>query len=131
MDITKILIIDDDKNILMIAEIGLSDTPEWEVVKALTAEEGLAKAVADRPDLILLDMVMPDMDGIAALTKLRQTAVTATIPVIFMTARASQDEIDNYTSLGAQGVIVKPFDPMSLSQEIRSIISGSGPTSGH
>ncbi|HEY9772726.1 MAG TPA: response regulator [Planktothrix sp.] len=121
MLLSKILIIDDDKNIVMIAQIGLSDTPEWDVITALSAQEGLEKALSEQPDLILLDMVMPDMDGKAALALLRGNTATAGTPVIFMTARAEKEEVEGYMRLGAVGVIVKPFEPMSLSSEIKTI----------
>jgi CheY-like chemotaxis protein len=123
MDIRKILLVDDDKNILTIAGIGLSDTPEWTVVTARSGEEGLAKAVAEKPDVIVLDMEMPDMDGAQVLKKLREDVRTHAIPVVFLTARAQAAELKNFMALGAAGVISKPFDPMNLSTEIKAIFA--------
>jgi len=79
----------------------------------------LATAAEWAPDLILSDVMMPVMDGPAMLARLRKTPETANIPVVFMTARAQTSEIDQFMSLGAAGVILKPFDPMTLSDQIR------------
>ena len=80
----------------------------------------LAAAAKWRPDLILLDVMMPVMDGPATLRRLRENPQTADIPVVFMTARAQTRELDHFKSLGAAGVIVKPFDPMTLAASLRS-----------
>ena len=78
-------------------------------------------AIAESPDLILLDMMMPHMDGLQTLQRLRADARTREIPVIFMTARAQRAEIESYLSAGAVGIITKPFDPMQLASEVRRI----------
>jgi DNA-binding NarL/FixJ family response regulator len=80
--------------------------------------------VAWQPDLILLDVMMPTRDGPTTLTHLRQSPKTADIPVVFMTARAQPRELEHFVSLGAEGVIAKPFDPMTLAAAVRNYIGG-------
>ncbi len=86
--------------------------------------DALAAAAAWPPDLILLDVMMPMMDGPTTLTHLRQSPKTADIPVVFMTARAQPRELEHFVSLGAEGVIAKPFDPMTLAASVRNYIGG-------
>jgi CheY-like chemotaxis protein len=123
MNIEKVLLVDDDKNIRLIAQIGLEDTPDWIVTTAESGAEAIAKATADPPDLILLDMMMPDMDGKSTLVKLRANASTSHIPIIFMTAKVQTQELESYLALGAAGVISKPFDPITLSADIKRVLS--------
>lgn len=125
MNISKILLVDDDKNIQLIAQIGLEDMPEWQVTLASSGMECVQKATSDKPDLILLDMMMPGMDGRTTLTKLRENPTTAEIPVIFMTAKVQNHEIDGYLAMGVAGIISKPFDPITLSQDIMDIMNRS------
>jgi two-component system, OmpR family, response regulator len=119
--IEKILLVDDDANIRLIAQIGLEDVPDWCVIEACGGAEALRKAGSEKPDLILLDMMMPDMDGKTTLARLKADGATAHIPVIFMTAKVQSHEIASYRALGVAGVISKPFDPVTLSDEIRRI----------
>lgn len=120
--LTNILYVEDDLDIQAVAQIAL------EVVGGLTLKtcSGGAEALAAIgagfvPDLLLLDVMMPGMDGPTTLAELRKLAVTATTPVIFMTAKVQSSELDFYTSLGAIGVIAKPFDPMELSSQVRAL----------
>lgn len=124
MRISKVLIVDDDDNIRMIAQIGLEDRGDWQIIEARSGEEALSTAARERPDVILLDMMMPGMDGISAYGKLKDQAETADIPVIFMTAKVQDAEQEQYRKLGAIGVIVKPFDPMKLSTQIEQFTHG-------
>ncbi len=123
MNIEKVLLVDDDKNIRLIAQIGLEDTPDWIVTTAESGAEAIAKATADPPDLILLDMMMPGMDGKSTLVKLRANESTSHIPIIFMTAKVQTQELESYLALGAAGVISKPFDPITLSADIKRVLS--------
>ena len=118
----KILLIDDEDNIRLIAQIGLEDRPDWQVLSVASGAEGLVLAITEKPDLILLDMMMAGMDGKATLAKLRENPDTAKIPVIFMTAKAQKQELEAYSALGVAGVITKPFDPISLSSEIEQMV---------
>ena len=121
MTIKKILLIDDEENIRLIAQIGLEDRPDWQVLSAASGEQGLALAIVEKPDLILLDVMMAGMDGKATLQKLKETPQIANIPVIFMTAKAQKHELDSYLNLGVLGVIIKPFDPLTLSSEVEKL----------
>ena len=78
-----------------------------------------------RPDVILLDVMMPGMDGPATLTRIRERAAFATTPVVFITARAQAHEQERFRSLGAVGVITKPFDPMTLAGDLRALLGGA------
>jgi len=118
----KVLIIDDDADIRSIARLSLSRLGGMEVVEAASGAEGVRKAQDEKPDVILLDMMMPAMDGSETLAALRSQPATATTPVIFLTANALRAEIERMTALGAAGVLIKPFDPCTLSGDVRALI---------
>lgn len=117
----KILFIDDDADIHFIIKMCLEDIPGVELCFALSGEEGIKKAMELHPDMILLDMMMPVMDGIATLRAFKLLPSVAKIPVVFFTARAQKSEIDEYLKMGALDVIVKPFDPILLADTIQQI----------
>jgi CheY-like chemotaxis protein len=112
----KLLLVDDDDNIRFLAEMSLED--DWQVLTASSGAEALVTAARDKPDVILLDMMMPGMTGAATFERLRTMVETKSTPVIFMTAKVQKQEVAVYMTLGATGVIIKPFDPMTLSTEI-------------
>lgn len=115
----KVLYVEDDPDIQVIARIALEDIGGFDVRACASGSEALA-AIADfQPDLLLLDVMMPGMDGPTLLGRLRKTGNGAGAPVIFMTARVQRSEVDRYRSLGALAVISKPFDPLTLAQQIR------------
>ena len=118
----KVLIIDDEDDIRRIACLSLSRVGKMEVVDASGGPEGVKKAASERPDAILLDVMMPGLDGPATLSALRSNPATAGIPVVFLTAKAMASEIERLLGLGARGVLTKPFDPMSLPQELKSCL---------
>jgi CheY-like chemotaxis protein len=118
----KILLVEDDDNIRTIVQMSLED--EWEITQAASGMAALDVAANARPDIILLDMMMPGMDGLTTFSKLRELPAAAAIPVIFMTAKAQQHEIEIYLKTGVAGIIIKPFDPMTLSNQIREIVAG-------
>ncbi len=118
----KILLIDDEENIRLIAQIALEDRPNWQFLFAASGSEGLVLAAQEKPDIILLDVMMAGMDGRMTLAKLRENSITARIPVIFMTAKAQKHELKAYLDLGIAGVITKPFDPIYLSQEMERLV---------
>lgn len=120
MSSLRVLHIDDEPDILEIVAASLALDPAFEVRGCGSGAEGLAAAAQWRPDLILLNVMMPIMDGPTTLGHLRENPQTAGIPVVFMTARAQTRELDHFKSLGAAGVIVKPFDPMTLAVSVRS-----------
>src|SRR5579862_5489399 len=120
MNSIRVLHIDDEPDILDIVAAAMSLDSEFVVRGCNSGARGLAAAAKWRPDLIMLDVMMPIMDGPATLKRLREDPKTAGIPVFFMTARAQTRELDHFKSLGAAGVIVKPFDPMTLAASLRS-----------
>jgi CheY-like chemotaxis protein len=119
----KVLIVDDDDDIRMIASIALAD--ENQVLEANCGSEALRVAEKEQPDLILLDMMMPDMDGKTTFSKLRQLPNLAKTPVIYVTAKVQESEIQTYIRSGVAGVITKPFDPITLPQEISDILTAT------
>ena len=118
----KILIVDDDADIRLIASIALA-SDEIEIIEAQTGLQALSVAEKVRPDVILLDMMMPNMDGKTTFSKLRQLPNLADVPVIYLTAKVQAAEIDAYIKSGVAGVITKPFDPMTLPEEIAEILT--------
>lgn len=122
MDIQKVLMVDDDPSILMIAQISLSKVGKWVVKTVDSGKKALEMLPEYRPDVILLDVMMPGMDGPTTFKKLRENEELSGTPVIFMTAKVQTTEVESYCELGAAGVISKPFDPMTLPGEIRQIV---------
>lgn len=120
----KLLIIDDEEDIRKVARLALVHLGGMEVAEASNGPDGIAAAAALKPDGILLDVMMPGLDGPDVLGRLRADPATAAIPVIFLTAKAMGSEIARLRSLGAAGVLTKPFDPATLSAQIRAILPG-------
>ena len=118
----RVLHIDDEPDLREIIEISLSLDPNFVTRNCDSGTEGVVVAAEWNPDIILLDVMMPVMDGIATLMVLRENPKTASIPVIFMTARAQARELDRFRALGAFGVIAKPFDPMTLAASVRDYL---------
>jgi CheY-like chemotaxis protein len=118
----KVLIIDDDADIRTIARLSLSRLGGMDVVEAAGGAEGLRQAHDEKPDLILLDVMMPTMDGTAMLAALRLQPATAKIPVIFLTAKVMGSEVERLKGLGAAGVLTKPFDPQALPADVRALL---------
>jgi two-component system OmpR family response regulator len=118
----RILHVDDEPDIREVVEMSLGLDPGFETRDCGSGEEALHVAAEWMPDFILLDFMMPVMDGPATLVQLRDNPRTAAIPVIFVTARAQAREVDHLRTLGAVGVIAKPFDPMMLSASVRSYV---------
>ena len=118
----KVLIVDDEPDIRRIAKLGLSRVGGMEVVEATNGTEALARAKEDHPDAVLLDVMMPGLDGPSTLARLREDPATSAIPVVFLTAKAIATEVDRLKSLGAAGVLTKPFDPMTLARELRGVL---------
>lgn len=118
----RILYVDDEPDIREIAEMSLSLDPEFTVRTAAGGEEALALMREWQPDAALLDVMMPEMDGPTLLTKMREVEALASLPVIFVTARAQRSELQNFRLLDAVGVIAKPFDPMTIAAQVRAIL---------
>jgi CheY-like chemotaxis protein len=126
MNALRILHVDDEPDIRELVEISLGLDPGLAVKSCSGGEDALVTANEWSPDLILMDVMMPAMDGPQTLAHLREKRTTADIPVVFMTARAQTRELASFLSLGAAGVIPKPFDPMTLAGTVRSYFSASG-----
>jgi CheY-like chemotaxis protein len=118
----RVLHVDDEPDIREVVKFSLSLDPDIVTRSCSSGEEALAVAQDWAPDVVLLDVMMPVMDGEATLERLRKNQRTANIPVVFMTARAQSRELDLIRSLGAVGVIPKPFDPMKLAASVRAHI---------
>jgi CheY-like chemotaxis protein len=119
----KILYVDDEADIRDIAAMSLELDPELEVRSSGSGAEALVEAASWLPDLILLDVMMPSMDGPTTLAHLRAEPETAAIPVVFITARTQAQEVERFLGLGAIGVIAKPFDPMALARTVRDYLA--------
>ena len=119
MTMLKVLYVDDEVDICEVVTLALELDPEIEIKCELSGISGLATAALWLPDAILLDVMMPLMDGLATLARLRADPVTRDIPVVFITARAQSKEIDEFIRQGARAVITKPFEPMTLAAELR------------
>ncbi len=118
----KVLIIDDEEDIRSIASMSLGILGGIDVVEADGGEEGISKAAELQPDAILLDMMMPVLDGPATLARLRDNPETKNIPVIFLTARAMTSEVERLKSMGATGILTKPFDPTTLALQVKQLL---------
>jgi CheY-like chemotaxis protein len=116
----RILYVDDEADIREVAAIALELDPDFEVRTCASGPEALEVAPVWRPGLILLDVMMPGMDGPTTLARLRARPETAATPVVFITARTQAQEIERFLGLGAVGVIAKPFDPMTLAAQTRA-----------
>lgn len=117
----RILYVEDDLDIQTIAVMVLESISSFMVEACSSGSEALAKAVAFNPDLIVLDVMMPGMDGPETFAALRQLPELQNTPVVFMTAKVQPQEVQGYLNLGAVGVIAKPFDPMMLAEQLREI----------
>lgn len=122
MNAKRILIIDDEYDIRAVAELALKTVARWQVLTAASGNEGVQLATTQQPDAILLDMMMPDMDGIATLQALQANPATQSIPVIMMTARTQADEQTRFAAKGAAGIVTKPFKAAQLSAQIASAL---------
>ncbi len=122
MNPIRILHVDDEPDIREIVDLSLGLDPDFEVRGCASGAEAIAAAAEWSPALVLLDVMMPRMDGPTTLTHLRENLQTAGIPVLFMTARAQSREVEQFIAMGAQGVISKPFDPLTLASVVRSHI---------
>ena len=122
MTTKRILVIDDEDGIREIIQICLEAAAGWDVLTAASGSEGLATAQAEKPDAILLDVMMPDMDGPTTFRQLQADPTTQNIPTILLTAKAKISEQQQFIDLGVTGVITKPFKAQDLVNQIRKIL---------
>ena len=120
-ELEKILYVEDDPDIQEVAVLALEQVGGFSVTLASSGTEALALAPELQPDLILLDVMMPHMGGLATLERLRASTATDSMPVAFLTAKVQGQEVELYNKAGAVAVITKPFDPMKLAEQVREI----------
>lgn len=120
-DLRRILYVDDEPDIREIVHMALGLVPTLVVDTADSGSRALESMRSRRPDLVLLDVMMPNMDGPTTLQQMRVSAELQSIPVIFMTAKAMPQEVARFRTLGAAAVIAKPFDPMLLAEQVFAI----------
>ena len=120
----KILVVDDEDDIRRVATLSLERVGGWEVVPASSAAEAVAAAEDGGFDAVLLDVMMPDVDGPATLERLRPILGPG-VPVVFLTAKVQPADVERLRGLGATGVLAKPFDPMHLPGELADVLAGS------
>lgn len=124
-DLERILVVEDDEDIQTVGKLALEAVGGFTVEVCDSGEDALARVGAFAPDLILLDVMMPGMDGPTTLTHLRADPATQDIPIIFMTAKVQPAEVKSYQVMGAINVIAKPFDPMTLAETVRTMWTNS------
>ncbi len=124
--IARVMVVDDDDDIRTIADLALREIGGWQTICLGSSRAAVLLAATERPDVILLDVMMPELDGQGTIKRLREDPRTAGIPVVFMTAKAQPAELARYAALGAVGVIAKPFDPLGLADEIRRLVGIHG-----
>ncbi len=118
----QLLIIDDEETIQTVVKFGIQLTAGWKILTASSGPEGIQVAQRYQPDAILLDVMMPEMDGVATFKALQADATTQLIPVIFLTAKAQAAEKSQLKALGVSGVITKPFNSLDLPGQIAKIL---------
>ncbi len=121
----RALIIDDEDDLREVARICLELVGDWEVSTCGSGSEGLLLAISQQPDAILLDLMMPDMDGLATFEALQGEEATRNIPVILLTGKERPSEHAPFERLGVRGVITKPFDPLTLSGDVSKVLGWS------
>jgi len=120
-NLEKVLLVEDDLDIQIIGRLALETVGGLTLEACSSGQDCIQVAPQFRPDLILLDVMMPGMDGPTTLTALKADPELASIPVVFMTAKVQTHEVESYKSMGAIGVIAKPFDPMTLATQVQSL----------
>ena len=121
MSLKRVMHVEDDESIRAVTEIALTDVAGFELLSCDSGIAALAQVEAFAPQLILLDVMMPEMDGLQTLTALRQLPGMVKVPVVFMTAKIQQAEKQRYLDAGAIGIIEKPFEPMELGDTLERL----------
>jgi CheY-like chemotaxis protein len=118
----RILIIDDEDDIRMVAAMSLETIAGWETVSANSGKQGIERAGIEQPDAILLDVMMPEMDGPTTLLKLKASGTTAHIPVLLLTAKVQGPDQKRFAEMGVAAILFKPFDPLTLARQISTAL---------
>lgn len=122
-ELIKILYVEDEPDIAQVARLALETVGGFTIETCENGKIALEKGPAFKPDLVLMDVMMPEMDGPTALKEMQSMAEMKHVPVIFMTAKVQPVEISEYKALGAVDVIPKPFDPMTLAEQVKQVWS--------
>ncbi len=117
-----VLLVDDEDDIREVAQMSLEMTAGWKIESANNGQAGIEKALEVSPDAILLDVMMPDMDGPSTFLKMREIPALCKTPVILLTAKVQAADKERFKEIGVTGVIAKPFDPMSLADQVNEIL---------
>ncbi|MGD0734722.1 MAG: response regulator [Terracidiphilus sp.] len=118
----RILIIDDEDDIRAVAALSLETVAGWEVETANSGALGLARAIEYQPDAVLLDVMMPGMDGPTTFRELRKNPATSHIPVLLLTAKVQSSDQRRFADLGVEAILFKPFDPLTLATQIADVL---------
>ncbi|MFB2898526.1 response regulator [Aerosakkonemataceae cyanobacterium BLCC-F50] len=118
----RVLIVDDEPDVRAVVQGCLEDIAGWDVVTAASGQEGLAKVMVDRPNAIVLDVMMPGMDGLTFLRELRTRPEGRSIPVVLLTAKINPADPKMLSELSINGIISKPFDPFKLTEQIADFL---------
>ncbi len=124
MAAVRVLVVDDDPVILELLRINF-EIEGFEVFSASDGQEGLERARADRPDVVLSDIMMPRLDGLQLLARLRDDPTTAGVPVVLLSAKAQNAEVQRGLALGADDYVTKPFDPLELIDRVNAVLANS------
>ena len=114
----RVLIVDDEDDIREVASLSLEATANWTILTASSGPEGVATAAREAPDAILMDVMMPGMDGPTTFKQLQSNPATANIPVVLLTAKVQGVDQRRFAGLGVAGILFKPFDPLTLAAQI-------------
>jgi CheY-like chemotaxis protein len=118
----RILIIDDEDDIRQVAAMSLETVAGWDVLLASSGRQGIERASAEQPDAILLDVMMPEMDGPTTLLKLKANGSTSHIPVLLLTAKVQGPDQRKFAEMGVRAILLKPFDPLTLAHQISTAL---------
>lgn len=118
----SILIVDDEEDIRALIQLGLEMQAGWKVLNSKSGEEAIQIAATEEPDVILLDLMMPDMDGKTTLQKLKSNPKTQKIPVILMTAKSKSSVAESFANLDVAAIFTKPLRPLNLAQQISEVL---------
>jgi CheY-like chemotaxis protein len=118
----RVLIIDDEDDIREVASLSLEATADWHILTASSGREGIRVAAAEQPDAILMDVMMPEMDGPTTFKHLQLNPETKAIPVVLLTAKVQGVDQRRFAGLGVAAILFKPFDPLTLADQIREVL---------
>ena len=118
----RLLIIDDEDDIREVAALSLEATANWEILTASSGKEGMAIAAKEKPEAILMDVMMPEMDGPTTFKQMQQNPEIAGIPVVLLTAKVQGVDQRRFAGIGVAGVLFKPFDPLTLASQICEVL---------